>query len=157
MKRLIVVDFGASLTGKSELRLSLVEDHRHWEWLSTYHRCAIQSSRCVFVPLAVCLWLSLGHHQRSRSRRHGRVVLHHGDQHQLQHVSSRATCLLCSCRSCCCGVGSSCLSVWWCHGNVAPYVRTIKQNFMHGHTQDHLSINSVATKQGKSDKRRWRW
>ena len=53
---------------------------------------------CLFLSL--CLWLSLDDHQRSRHRHHGHVVLCGGDQHQLQHVASWTTCLLCSCRSC---------------------------------------------------------
>ena len=57
----------------------------------------------VCLSLFVRLWVSLDNHQHSRRCRHGRVVLHHGEQHALQHVSSRTTCLLCPCRSCSCG------------------------------------------------------
>ena len=46
---------------------------------------------CLFLSLF--LWLSLDHHRHSRHRHRGRVVLHHGDQHQLQNVAPRTKLL----------------------------------------------------------------
>ena len=118
-----------------------------------HHRCAIWTICCMCACLSLSMNVPVAISRRSPTQQTLPswfcVVLHRGGHHQSNtYHHAQLACFVRVVRVIAC---QSCfLSVWCCHGKCRkPYLRTIEQNAIFGRTQDHLSINNIATKQGK--------